>query len=308
MLEGPLSLASFAFYRSMRFALRRLIVLNSRLNRRRAHQWHVLSAETLDLPLALPALMTSGPRWNPHAILAGAGPFSVKQSVSVDVEPPIASAKSWSLVFYTFPDQRTVAHIGALQAPFADRWHSVKLAPGNYSIALRYYRWSETIILPEIRAEGVRAIPSRSISGGNNDFYPDLQKRRSRLYFWLHYYVYSLLRGTVSIPGVSTEREFLPMGNPETDFRYGAVEKGESLRLNLPWALLATHDVYFTLYTRDSFPAHWYQIKESPFVTEPAREDGFYLLRMHRQSQIEPATTSLLPVEIETLPAMRQAK
>src|SRR5437870_5454612 len=117
MLETPLSFASFIFYRSMRFVMRRLIVLNSRLNHRRAHQWHVLSAETLAMPLALPALMTSGPRWNPHAILAGAGPFEVKQSVSVDLEPLMASAKSWTLVFYTFPAQRTVAHIGTLQGP-----------------------------------------------------------------------------------------------------------------------------------------------------------------------------------------------
>jgi hypothetical protein len=87
MLELPLALASFLFYRSTRFVMRRLTVLNSRLNRRRAHEWNLLSAETLQLPLALPAIMTAGPRWNPHAIIAGAGPFSVKQSVSVDIEP-----------------------------------------------------------------------------------------------------------------------------------------------------------------------------------------------------------------------------
>jgi hypothetical protein len=300
MLESPLSLASFVFYRGMRFALRRLIVLNSRLNRRRAHQWHVLSAETLNLPLALPALMTSGPRWNPHAILAGAGPFVVRESVEVNIEQPAASAKSWTLVFYRFPDQRTAAHIGTLQGPFAGRWQSIKLAPGKYSIALRYYGWSDTITFPEIRADGTGAIPARSISGGNNDFYKDLQKRRSRLYLWLHYYVYNLLRGKTSIPGVSAGREFLPMGNPETEFRYGALQRGQSLRLTVPAPTLATHHVYFTLYTRDSFPARWYRIEESSHVTEPAREDGFYLMRVHRQSQATAAGAAA--IQIETLP------
>jgi len=300
MLTTPLTFASFAFYRSTRFLLRRLIVLNSRLNRKRAHEWHVLSAETLKLPLALPALMTSGPRWNPHAILAGAGPFEVQQSVSVDVPPLRASAKSWSLVFYTFPDQRTAAHTGTLQLPAtADRRHTLELAPGKYSIALRCYGWSQTITLPEILADGRPAIPARSVSGENNGFYVDLHNRRSRLYLWLHYYVYNLLRGASSIPGVSKEREFLPMGNPETEFRYGALEKGESLHVTVPPGVLTTHDLYFTLYTRDSFPARWYQIKRNDHFTEPASEDGFYLLRLHRQSQKTPEGAGAL-IQVET--------
>ena len=285
MLEGFLTFASFAFYRSMRFIMRRLIVLNSRLNKRRAHQWHVLSAEALNLPLAMPALMTSGPRWNPHAILAGAGPFAVKESVRIDTSALMSSAKSWTLVFYTFPDQKTAGHVGSPQGPFADRWHTVRLAPGKYSIALRCYRWSNTITFPEIHADGATAIPSRSVSGQNNDFYYDLSKRRGRLYLWMHYYVYNLLRGTSTIPGVSTEREFLPMGNPETEFRYGPVQRGHSLRFNVEPAVLSTHDLYFTQYSRDSFPTRWYRIEESVHTSEPATEDGFYLLRMHRQSQ-----------------------
>jgi hypothetical protein len=283
----PRALASFVFYRGMRLVMRRLVVLNARFNRRRAHQWHVLSAESLNMPLALPAVMTTGPRWNPHAIIAGAGPFSVKQSVSVDVGPMVASSKSWTLVFYTFPHQRTAAHIGALQAPFSERWHSVALPPGKYSIALRYYHWSETVVFPEIRADSVAAVPPRSVPAGNNDFYLDLRKRRSRLYLWLHYYVYGLLRGTAQFPGVSIEREFLPMGNPETEFRYGALERGEALRFQLPPAFLTTRDVYFTLYSRDSFPARWYQIQESRHLTQPAQEDGFYLLRIQRQPLVD---------------------
>jgi hypothetical protein len=300
MLSAPLSTASFLFYRSVRFVMRRLVVLNSIVNRRRTRQWHVLSGDALDQPLALPALMTSGPRWNPHAIISGAGPFAVNESIAVDLEPLQASAKSWTLVFYTFPDQRTAGHIGSLQAPFSGRWHSVRVPAGAYSIALRYYHWTDTIRLPEIRADGEPTIPSRSISAHTNDFYRDLSRRRSRLYLCLHYYVYDLLRGTAAIPGVSTEREFLPMGNPETQFLYGALAQGESLRVRVPDVLRATHDVYFTLYTRDSFPARWYQIEDIHHVTEPALEDGFYLLRIHQRSPDPMVTGS---VEVETLRA-----
>jgi hypothetical protein len=243
--------------------------------------------------------MTSGPRWNPHAILAGAGPFAVKEAVSIDTSALVASAKSWTLVFYTFPDQNTVGHVGTLQGPFADRWHTMKLAPGKYSIALRCYQWSNTITFPEIRADGLMTIPSQSVSGQNNDFYSELSKRRGRIYLWMHYYVYNLLRGTSAITGASTEREFLPMGNPETEFRYGPVQQGQSLRFNVEPAVLLTHDLYFTQYSRDSFPNRWYQIKESEHTTEPATEDGFYLLRMHRQSQ---SVKGPVAIRIETLP------
>ena len=298
---AALSAGSFVWYRSVRFVMRRLVVLNARVNRRKTHQWHVLSAETLDQPLALLALMTSGPRWNPHAVIAGAGPIAIRGAITVDLEPLHTSAKSWTLVVYTFPDQRTVAHVGNLQGPFSDRWYSIALPPGRYSLALRYYHWSETIRLPDIQADGTPAIPSRAVPSHHNDFCEDLRKRRSRLYLSLHYYVYDLLRGTLRLPGVSVEREFLPMGNPETTFRYGAVAQRESLRVSVPQSLLATHDVYLTLYSRDSFPSRWYQIQEPHHLSAPAAEDGFYLLRIHQR--LPAPVVVAADVQIETLAA-----
>jgi hypothetical protein len=168
-------------------------------------------------------------------------------------------------------------------------------------MALRLYHWSEHITLPEIQADGRLAIPSRSVPAGNNEFYAELPKRRGRFYLWLHYYVYNLLRGIAPLPGVSSEREFLPMGNPETQFRYGALERGKALRLRAAPGFFQGHDVFFTLYTRDSFPSRWYQIRESPHITEPAREDGFYLLRIQRQSLVAGESSDAV-VDIEIVP------
>jgi hypothetical protein len=282
MLERALSLASFVFFKTTKFVMRRLIVLNSRLNRRRAHRWNVFSAEALNLPF--PAIMTSGPRWNPHAFIAGAGPFVMKESVSVDVEAAIASAKSWTMVFYSFPKQWTVAHVGALDGPFPSRWRSVALAPGKYSVALRYYHCPDTVQLPEIQADGISVIPGMSVSSSNREFYEILARRRSRFYLCLQYYVFPLLRRKGLASHGFIEREFLPMGNPETLFRYGALDRGEALDIGLAPGLLATHDLYFTLYTRDSFPARWYQIQENRHLTAPAEEDGFYLVRIQKRS------------------------
>lgn len=298
MLEMPLSAASFVFYRTTRFIMRRLIVLNSTVNRKRTRQWNMLSAEALDLPLAMPALMTSGPRWNPHAVIAGAGPFYVAQSVSVDVASPAASSKSWTLVFYTFPAQRTAAHVGSLDGPFAAGWHAVKLAPGKYSVALRYYHAADTVTFPELQADGVTAIPSFTTANRSRELYESVARRRGRLYFWLHYYVYELLRRKASVSPKFVEREFLPIGNPETQFRYGAVDRGDLIDVRLPAGLRDTHDVYLTIYTRDSFPVSWCQIQEDHVRAEPAAAAGFYLMRVQRTSpDADPAAAKFIEIQ-----------
>ena len=295
----PLSIASFVFYKTMRWLMRRLIVLNARVHSKRAPHWNVLSAESLKMKLALPGIMATGPRWNTHAIIAAAGPFAVRQSVSVDVAAAQRSAKAWTLVCYTFPDQRTAAHIGSIDAPLAGHEPSVQLAPGHYTVALRYYRWSENVQLPAISVDGTPLIPSQTIARSTNDFYVDLAKRRGLLYLWMHYYMYTLLHLRRLLPRSFIEREFLPMGNPETRFYYGALECGEALRFRIDPALLATHDIYVTIYTRDSFPAYWHQVQESQYTTSAARESGFYLVRIH-QNVSSPADGADSLISIQT--------
>lgn len=90
------------------------------------------------------------------------------------------------------------------------------------------------------------------------------------------------------------------MGNPETRFYYGALQCGEALRFTIAPALLATHDVYITIYTRDSFPASWYQIREARYTTSPARESGFYLVRIH-QNVSAPADDADSLISIQTV-------
>lgn len=281
ILEVPLAFASFVFYRIMRFVMRRLLVLSARLKGKKAYIWGVLSAESLRIKLALPVLMTTGPRWNTHALIGGAGPFAVKEKVSFDLAPLQASAKSWTAAIYRFPKQTLTAVVGSIDGPFPDRWHTIQLPPGKYNMVTRMYHRSDSIELPEIRIDGVAAIASIKVDPKTNDFYRDLPKRRSWFYSWMHFYIYTLLR--LEAPRWLIERELLPMGNPETLFRYGALKRGEALRFRMSRELLAAQDVYFTLYTRDSFPALWYPIVECDHVTTAVRESGFYLVRVQRK-------------------------
>jgi hypothetical protein len=295
--ELPLAIPSFLFYKTMRFIMRRLVVLNARVNRKKAFQWGVLSAESVNLPLALPAIMTTGPRWNTHAIIAAAGPFRVRQSVSFDVGVLMASAGSWTVVFYRFPDQKVITKLGSEDAPFDAGRLRIPLPAGDCNMTVRLYHWSEAIRLPELEVDDVAAVPGRPVDPRSNDFYRDLGRRRNWFYLCLHYYICTLIR--LGRPRRLVERELLPMGNPETRFVWGAVNRGESLKMTIEPPVLATHDVYFTLYTRDSFPADWYPIREPDHVTAPARDSGFYLLRAHPRSRS--AETAAVAIRADVL-------
>ena len=289
VLEIPLAIASLLFYRLMRSLMRPLIVLNARRNPSRTRQWSVLSGESLNNKLVLPGIMTTGPRWNTHAIIAAAGPFDILRSIAFDTEAALGSAESWTIVVYTFPDQRTAGHIGSRDAPFADRWVERNLPEGRYTLALRYYRWAVEPRLPALQVDGAPVVPELRVTTDNNAFYAELGHRRGTYYRWLHYYVFTMLRFRHRLPRPFVERELLPMGNPETQFRYGILYCGERLRVDATPDLLADHDVYVTVYTRDSFPSYWGQVKPTTYTTPPVTEDSFYLVRINSRRPGSPA-------------------
>jgi Family of unknown function (DUF6208) len=288
-LEIPLAIASLIFYRLMRALMRPLIVLNARRNAPRARQWSVLSGEALKNKLVLPGIMTTGPRWNTHAVIAAAGPFDVRRSIAVDTEAALGSAEAWTIVVYTFPDQRTAGHIGSQDAPFASHWVEHNLPAGRYTLAVRYYRWMNEPRLPEVRVDGTPLVPELKVTSDINAFYAELRQRRGPYYRWLHFYVFTMLRFRHRLPQRFVERELLPMGNPETQFRYGILYCGESLRVEAAPDMLADYDVYLTVYTRDSFPSSWGQIQPATYTTPPVNEDSFYLVRIHRRRPSAPA-------------------
>ena len=75
--ELPLALLSFGFYRANRLLISRLYRrFQSRLGSR-ATRWRLLNRTTLAMPISLPVLMTTGPRWNTHALIGTLGPLNV---------------------------------------------------------------------------------------------------------------------------------------------------------------------------------------------------------------------------------------
>jgi hypothetical protein len=88
------------------------------------------------------------------------------------------------------------------------------------------------------------------------------------------------------LPQSFVNREFLPVGAPDTEFFYGALSQGEILQLEINSSVLKDYEIYITLYNRASFPISWWQQKEEIYKTEAMPSNGFYLLRVREKSSL----------------------
>ncbi len=303
-IELPLAGLSFAFYRGARFVLRRVYNLYFVLFKARATRWRVTGASLLQNPLALPVIMTTGPRWNTPAITASVGPLAVRESLAIYVRLAQKSADAWTIVVYSFPDHRTVATLNPPAEPLPSDWQTIVLPPGRYTLILRYYHWHATVELPAVTVDGAASVPVCLVPADNNAFLRQLAGRCNLFYLGLHAYVYPMLRLRRWLPSGFVQREFLPVGNPETAFLYGALPRGRALECRFDDTLWAGHDVYLTCYNRCSFPVLWYHLTEQQHTTPPAPDDGFYLFRLHRKPGI-PELSDISGTTITVVQAQR---
>ena len=264
-----------------------------------ARSWRVLSAETLSMPLALPLIMTSAPRWNTHAVIANVGPLHVAHSLAVHAAEAWKSARSWTIVVYTFPGRETAAYLGSGAGNPEEQWQEIQLAPGAYTIILRYYHWTDVIRFPEIMVDGKECVQPKVVAGTINEFYRDLAKRRSVFYAILHHYVFTMLRYRNWLPPAFVRRQVLPVENPETAFYFDAVQAGSRLHFTVDSSALDSFDILYTLYGRDSFPLEWDRIRTAEHTTAAADRDCFYVVRVHKMRFQDPRTcASVLEINV----------
>jgi Family of unknown function (DUF6208) len=279
----PLALASFVLFRAFRWFMRRLTNLFFALRKGQALRWRPLCAQSLRNPLALPVFMTSAPRWNPHAVTATLGPLTVRQSLMIDVAEARRSARSWSVVVYTFPNFQTITALDSDAESGDEKVRTVPLPPGRYWLGLRYYHCAIEAVLPAVELDGAPSVAAQPVPPDVNAFYAGLARRRGWFYFVLHYYVWVLLRYSRSLPARFVEREYLPVGNPGTRFQFGVVRRGERVRVEVEPHMLATHDVYLTVYSRSSLPVAWGPVTTPDHLGEPCARHGHFLVRIHRR-------------------------
>lgn len=288
--RAPLALLSFVFYKCLRRGFRFIMARYNRTHPEVRFRWRPLTAETLRMRIALPAIMTTGPRWNTHATVATAGPLTVTANLAIDAACAQRSAGAWSIVVCTFPAMQTVTNFGS-----ANTSASIALPPGDYWLALRYYHCATEPALPAVIVDGRAAVPSAELPARPNDFYKDLIGRGGALYACMHYYMWILLRYRDRLPQSLVEREYLPLANPDTEFFFGSLLRGDALQIDLAPQVLAAHSVYLTLYSPASFPLAWHQVLEARDTT-PAAADCSYLIRVHGSGT--PLDRSWVKVEV----------
>lgn len=283
-IEIPLAALSWGFYKTNKLIISQIYGAYLAISSRKNLRWRVLSAKTLKNPLGLPVIMTKGPRWNTHAIVASLAPISVQSSLSVEVPVAEASAESWTVVVYSHPDYETIANLGSLSSESGQDWATVQLKPGKYALVLRYYEWGETVKLPTIKADDREVLAAQPIDANINGFLHELQHNKSLFYRALHYYVFVILKQRDRLPEAWVKREFLPVGDRDNYFGYGYCEKGNVLNFQFDPQLQQHYKIYLTLYNRSSFPTFWTTIATETYQTKPISQDGFYLLRFRAQS------------------------
>ncbi len=299
--EIPLALLSFVFYKVMKFIIGNLFTIYLAIDKKKASQWRVLSQKTINAPLVLPVLMTKGPRWNTHAVIGTLGPFSVKESLEIDITTANSSSRSWIAVIYSFPGYKTITSLesekinqGELSKgdDIANHWHKIKLSPGKYSLGVRYYNRFDTINYPAIKVDNQLYVDSYNIPNNINDYYHDLINAKNWFYSSLHYYIFTILKLRQYLPESFVRREYLPVGAPATHFAYNYLDSQQALQININPEIVEQFDIYFTLYDRSSLPLTWCIITEPEYLLPPQNKKGYFLLRIrpkpeHSTTQIK---------------------
>ncbi|NER47832.1 MAG: hypothetical protein F6J92_14285 [Symploca sp. SIO1A3] len=297
--EIPLALLSLIFAKTLKGIIPILsqIQKNTKANqkisdptKKEVYKWRFGSEEVLKQPLVLPYILTTAPRWNTHAIVASTEPVPVKESLKIDISSCVASAQSWSIGIYSFPEGKPIKYIASHEPKFQEQWQELKLEQGKYNLGLRYYNWYQEVSLPAVSVDNNQVINTESVNSSHINSYfnylPKLTARDNIFYRFLNYYIFTILVCQKWLPKEWVRKEFLPVGDPNNEFVYGVIYKGYSLNLTLNPLLLTNYDVYLTIYNRSSLPINFCQINTEKYTTSVIETDGFYLVRLRPKSDL----------------------
>ena len=298
--EIPLALASFLFYKVMKFVIGNLFTVYLAIDKKKASQWRVLSQKTINAPLVLPVLMTKGPRWNTHAIIGTLGPFPVQETVEIDVATANKSSRSWIAVVYSFPAYKTITSIESEKIDSDLPWHTIKLPAGKYSLGVRYYNRLDTISYPAIKVDNELYSDTFDVSNNINDYYHDLIEAKNWFYSSLHYYIFTILKLRNYLPESFVRREYLPVGAPATHFAYNYLDSQQALIINTEPEIIQQFDIYFTFYDRSSLPLNWCIISQPKYSLSPQDKKGYFLLRVRPKPECSTTTIKVASQLLET--------
>ncbi|ACY13416.1 DUF6208 family protein [Haliangium ochraceum] len=276
LLEAPLALASFALNRA---ALARALKPMSRAPASdQPRAWKLMDEAFFAPPSVMTAYSLLAPRWNVHAAIAVSPILPVTGRVSVDVAAANAASPRWTLVAYD--KQGTVAAVGTTNTEADASWAAIELSPGLYRFVIRLYEPGPGGVVPEVHIDGEPALAALELPEDPTRVYRSLRARGGRRHRALQRYVYPMVRLRRLLGEERVTREYLPVGNPETLFRFGVVERGQRLELRPPDELPDDCGLYLCLYDQSSLPMWFGPILPEGIQTPPAPDHGTWLVRI----------------------------
>lgn len=275
-----LSLLSWLLLHTLSWLIRSALRVGRLLKRPRRSRWIGFS-EVVAKPIGIPFLIVTAPRWNCHATIAITDSFHIKNKISLNTESAFHSSEAFSFVLY--PESGAAFSIASHLGPRGEI--TFNLSPGAYRIGARYYGSTEDPSFPEVFADGEVALEAVCLKGETIRYQKQLESIRNRRHWpsaWLHYYVFHMLQWRF-LGEEFLKKEFVPVGNPDTDFEYGFLKAGQELTVKTGEEPYPTC-VFVTIYNRHSFPVKWTEVPHSPHH-ETCLQDGFYLIRRIRMRE-----------------------
>jgi hypothetical protein len=270
---------SYWFYRLARAEMQWLVRRHYKLllSNGARQKWKTIS-EDLEMPGRLHVISVLAPRWNCHALLASMSPIWVGQSMTLELAGFGSQADAWSLILYD--DSLNVREwIGS--ATIKERTVTWHLNPAAYTLSLRYYVDGDDIEVPTVIIDGSVRIVGGKIAGERLRYKRHLETIRNRdgLYFrLLHYYMFYYLSRQRKSEGW-LRQQFLPVGNPDTEWHYGHLDVGEMLTIHCDEACQQTYNVYACFYNWASFPVEWQTIRTLEWCSGPFEQAVGYAIR-----------------------------
>jgi len=300
--EIPFAIVSFLFFKAFKRYVTALLKLAVKKGKTAEEAWMIVDEQSLNLPRVLTFFQLYAPRWNTHAVIAVSN-VAVKHELKICTETAKKSAHPWSIVITD--ESKNCIVLGSFgndcNFPITeqDGWQTISLPPGRYNLGLRYYNVLDGAMLPKVVLDGERELASRQVLKTTNDFYKHLAERGTFGYKMMHFYVYVMLRLRFFFPDKFIRDEYLPVGNPETYFLYGALYAGERLKVTADPGLFETHNVYFNVYDRASLPVHWGQIGDTETLTPSVIKKGYYLIRVCQKTTFD--STTRPPISVRAI-------